>query len=102
MTPIASSPARIGTPSQDLACVPMPRVPICSNCSSELSTSGSRRLEDARREAFAELERLLRLAAAGLAVVRELDHLRRLVEQGDVHDVRVEHAAHLLADELDQ
>jgi len=41
-TPIASSPAMIGTPRYERASVPTPRVPTAAKCSSRLRRSGSR------------------------------------------------------------
>ena len=60
------------------------------------------RIEDPRREAFAELQGGGCRPVARLVVVGELDPPRALVVQRHIGDVGVERLAHLFADQLDQ
>ena len=98
MTPIARSPTRIGTPRYDFAWRPDPDVPRTSlNWASRLSSIGCPRRGCARSGphpwAWSATLRPRPRCSTGIRSGR------RRVVQRDVHDVRLERLAHLLADQ---
>ncbi len=101
MTPMASSPTRIGTPSHDLARVPTPRDPIAAKSASRLSRSGSlpSRIREVRP---VPTGRSSCGSRAVLEVEREADEACVDVVQRHIDDVGLEGLAQLLPDQLEQ
>ena len=102
MTPMAWSPAMIGTPSHDLRQRALAALPELVPVGCAVEEHRPPALQDLRGQPLAERQRLLGRVLALLDVVRELDHAELLVDEGDVGDVGVERLARLLADELDE
>ena len=102
MTPMASSPTTIGTPTQDSAGVPMARHREPVELRRPVEQQRLSRRQDARRQTAAHRHRILRLAEAVLDVIREPDDVLGLVLEGHERDVGREGLAHLLADQLEQ
>ena len=102
MTPIAWSPAMIGTPSHERAGVPWPRSPSSVPVGRPVEEHRPPPLEDLRGEALAEGQRLLSRVLAALDVVRELDHARSSSTRATYAMSALKASLRLVAHQLEQ